>query len=260
MKGPYWKIDNWAADVNQIESRCNQLDLWKTCRSGSDRCSNSMTKLHYWQHDVANIDSQGDHISIPLLIGVLSFQNGHWEIRDKSGSIECIGPNLDHNQYQNELIFTTKFVVHREVFNVEAMPRQRIYVSLDEIHKTWLGESEAALVPPLDVTWNLDQHVNFLVLNKSLSQRISLKYPESCHVYGFLLLVSLLRSAPPATQDGTKHSVRQFRKNTDEMESSEQGPESCILLIDHSTVSYPYLIEGQVYQLHLSTEQLLANV
>lgn len=260
MKDPYWKTDYWPTDVNQIESRCNQLDLWKTCRSGSDRCGNSMTKSYYWQHDVANIDSQGDQISIPLLIGVLSFRNGHWEIRDKSGSIQCAGPNLDYDQYQNELVFTTKFVVNREIFNVEPIPLHKIYVSFNEIHKTRLMETETARVSSLNVTSGLNQYVNFLVLNKSLSQRISLKHPETCHVFGFLLLVSLLRSAPPITQDETKDSVRQFSKNRDEMDLSEHGPESCILLIDHSTVSYPCLIEGHVYQLHLPSEKLLNNV
>ena len=259
MKDPYWEIDYWPTDVNQIESRCNQLDLWKTCRSESDRCNNSMIKSRYWQHDVANVNSQGDQISIPLLIGVLSFQNGHWEMRDKSGSIECVGPNLDYNQYGNELIFATKFVVHREIFNVEPMPQHRIYVSLDEIHRTWLMESEASPVSPLVATCNLDQCVNFLVLNKSMSQRISLKYPETCHVFGFLLLVSLLRPTCSTIQDGTKHSIGQFRKNAGEMDSPEQAPESCILLFDHSTVSYPCLIEGRVYQLHLPCEKLLSN-
>ena len=258
MKEPYWKIDYWAANVNEIELRCNQLDLWETCRSGTDPggSNNSSAKSNYWQHHVANIDSQqGDHISIRLLIGVLSFRNGHWQMGDDSGSIECVAPHLHCNQYCNQLVFATEFVIHREIFTLDSQPLQKTYVSFHQLYTTDLLHVEQSPAPQLNVTYDAHQHVQFLVLNKSLSQRIALRYPDKCHVSGYLLLVSLLRSLPP---NGNAAKTPAANEMIDD--SMEQAPQSCILVVDHSTVDYPSIIEGQVYQLHLPSHQLLANV
>ena len=244
----------WPLDPHHIETRCNQRDLWLP--NSDSKNEKKSTSNFYWEHDVALIDSRSDRICV--LMGVLSFLNGRWELRDRSGSVECVAVDRDCQQFRDRCVFASKFAVHRESFTIvgdSTEQHQRVYVSIDEFH--------AASLPLAKPDVNIDQTssvdgVRFLALNKSMPQLVFCSTVSVRHVFGYLVVASLHGQ----WIDGDLPPNKRPRKDgLGYTQSDDEGPAKCILFFhhDHPTMSYPALVEGRVYEIRLAKRELLAS-
>lgn len=251
-----WTIDLWPLDPHQIETRCNLCDLWVSNVNVEAENEKTPTLPFYWKHDVALIDSRSDRIS--LLMGVLSFLNGRWELRDRTASVECVAVERDCQQFRDRCVFTSKFAVHRECFTVGDSTHARIYVSIDEFH--------AASLPLAKADVDIDEissvnGVRFLALSKSIPQMVYSSDTAIRHVFGYLVVASLhcqsqLVEASPPSKRPRKNQHSDLMSETD-----SEGPANCILLVshDHPTLSYAALVEGRVYEIRLAKRKLLSK-
>lgn len=210
---------------------------------------------------MAPIDSRSDRICV--LMGVLSFLNGRWELRDRSGSVECIAVDRDCQQFRDRCVFASKFAVHRESFDAldddskQQEHHQRVYVSIDEFHAASLPLAK----PDVDVdeTSSVDG-VRFLVLNKSLPQLVFCSTVSVRHIFGYLVAASL-HGQSQIDGDRPAKRPKKDRAATYTQTADDEGPANCILFFhhDHPTLSYPALVEGRVYEIRLARRELLAN-
>lgn len=264
LQETFWNIEIWPLESAEIETRCNERNLWigkNNVETENEAANENGRKAvpHYWDHDVATIDSRSDRIC--LLMGVLSFLNGRWELRDQSGSVECVAVDRDCQQFRDRCIFTSKFAVHRESFLVgdssSTKLERKIYISIEEFHAASLPL--AKLDVDIDETSSVDG-VRFLALNKSLPQMVYSSTPATRHVFGYLIVASL-HGQSQWTMELDRPSKRAKKERRSDMQTDEEGPANCILLVDqdHPTLSYPTLVEGRVYEIRLTRRELLAN-
>ncbi|XP_046457393.1 uncharacterized protein LOC124204384 isoform X3 [Daphnia pulex] len=265
-----WNIDVWPLDPDAVERRCNDRELWVTTTGpGGPDVKNKIPENNpktasplYWKHDVAPIDSRSDRLSI--LLGILSFLNGRWELRDGHASVEVVAVDRDCHQFRDRCVFASKFSVHRECFTVEEdrhHQQQRVYVSIEEFHAASLPLAKPDVV---DETNPSTESVRFLALNKSLPQMVYSSDTAIRHVFGFLIVASLHGQSEA---DRLGDDPKRRKKDESVVESSqwpssaEGGPANCILLVsqDHPTLSYPALVEGRVYEIRLARRKLLSN-
>lgn len=202
-------------------------------------------------------------------MGVLSFLNGRWILQDESGRLECVAVDRDCQQFRDRCIFTTKFAVHRESFTVDdssraeaaasTKPEQKIYISIDEFHAASLplvSQADADIEETSSV-----EMVRFLALNKSMPMKILTSTVAIRHVFGYLIVASLHGQSRAVDSDQPPMAKRAKTDRRSDMQTDEDGPANCILLVDHnhSTLSYPTLVEGRVYEIRLSRKKLLSN-
>lgn len=190
-------------------------------------------------------------------MGVLSFLNGRWELRDQSGSVECIAVDRDCQQFRDRCIFTSKFDVHRESFTVGDSTSTKTYISIEEFHAASLPLAKPDV--DIDETSSVDG-VRFLALNKSLPQRVYSSATAIRHVFGYLIVASL-HGQSQQTIEVDRPAKRAKKEAPSDMQTDEEGPANCILLVghDHPTLSYPTLVEGRVYEIRLTRRELLSN-
>lgn len=254
-----------------MERRCDDRELWVTS-SGPDVKSNPENNIKtastaplYWKHDVAPIDSRSDRVSI--LLGILSFLNGRWELRDGNASVECVAVDRDCHQFRDRCVFASKFAVHRERFTVgesEGERRQRVYISIEEFHAASLPLARPDAV---DETNHSTESVRFLALNKSMPQMVYSSDTAIRHVFGYLIVASLHGQSESDRLGDHKRRKKDERSDVtrqpepSQSSSAEGGPANCILLVshDHPTLSYPALVEGRVYEIRLARRKLLSN-
>lgn len=221
----------------------------------NDEAKNEKTLPFYWKHDVALIDSRSDRIA--LLMGVLSFVNGRWELRDRTATVECAAVDRDCQQFRDRCVFASKFAIHRECFTVGDVTHAKIYISIDEFH--------AASLPLAKVDVDIDEissvdGVRFLALSKSIPQMIYCSDTAIRHVFGYLIVASLHGQSQPVESNRHGKRPRKDHHSNSTPEADSQGPANCILLVSHDhPLSYPALTEGRVYEIRLSRRKLLSN-
>lgn len=274
-KETYWNVEVWPLDCRVIEERCDQRDLWATKANATEpiepKGGAQKPLVHYWDHDVAPIDSRSDRIC--LLMGVLSFLNGRWELRDRTGSVECVAVDRDCQQFCDRCVFATKFTVHRESFTVGDSTHRRVYVGIDEFHAASLPLAKSDV--DVEESSSVDG-VRFLALSKSMPQMTHLTNTAIRHIFGYLVVASFHGQSPaedPPTKRSKKeilgqhcgrlqhHHQQQQQHLGDRTEIDEERLANCILFVDHDhpTLSYPALVEGRVYEIRLPRRKLLSN-
>lgn len=208
----------------------------------------------FWEYDVALIDSRSDLIN--LLIGVLSFLNGRWVLRDQNHSVECIAVGDDYEQYQDRLIFTSKFAIHRETFTVleskSTKLYQKIYISIEEYQVA----SSALLQSYTNIGGKKPTDcVSFFVLYKSCSQVFYSGTSGFEPVFGFLIVASLQKMK----EEDIPAKRTKFDHHLDTVDFV--GDTDIALLLDHNhqTLKYPDVQEGDVYEISMTREELLKN-
>ena len=251
----------WPLDAEAAESRCTALDLWEVNNVSpeyKEKVSDE-DKIVYWQHEVASLASNVENITV--LIGILTFSDGQWWLRDSRNRIQCVA--ADHgrtlNEWQDRLVFIIRFTVHRETFTVDGNVLKKIYVA-------WNVEDMQAtdfVLPPtvgaIEDCRVVDRNqIQFLLLNKSLPQMIRRTNPRG-QTFGYLLSVSLLQPAPEESTGREK--VKGSGATGEPSESIQPSPLCCLLFLKGSEFDwlYPKLIEGNVYQLNQSRVDLLAR-
>ena len=263
-----------------MERRCNDGELWVTNNINPDDKNKKETTSPiaalpplYWKHDVAPIDSRSDRISV--LMGILSFLNGRWVLRDGNASVECVAVDGDCHQFRERCVFASKFNVHRECFTVgdPAEQQQRVYISIEEFHAASLPLAKPDVVDEISSS-STTESVRFLALNKSLPQMIYSSDTAIRHVFGYLIVASLHGQSTSLEADRCDRKRRKKDEHSDLMrqqqqqhqlqttsQSTEGGSANCILLVshDHPTLSYPALMEGRVYEIRLDRRKLLSN-
>ena len=267
-----WRIDLWPLDIKEIQELCKQRSLWQ--RNNNDQKpegsvgtneKNSQFPPHYWEHEVAVIESCPERIC--LLMGILSFVNGVWELRDKKGSIECAAPERDCHQYRDRCVFATKWVVHRETFGTDDQELvDKVYISIDSFHAASLPTNDDSVsMTPFRDNPSQRNSVRFLVLDKSMPQLIYFSLPATRHVFGYLVVASLYSHSidndiATADQPLTKRRKHEaFSSSAPPTQDEDGGPTQCILCFDqnHKSFSYPEVMEGRVYQMELDRKLLL---
>lgn len=218
---------------------------------------------HYWDHDMAFIDSRSDRIC--LLMGVLSFSNGRWLLRDGGDSVECLAVDRDCQQFRDRLVFTSKFAVHRESFTIDSsatsgLHQKKVYISIDQFQGASLP-----LTPPPDLVGDglecssTERSVRFLALNKSTPQLVYSSTDAIRHVFGFLIVASLHGQSCETDRPAKRIKITNHRRS--DIDEETTGPANCILLVSqcHTTLSYPTLVEGRVYEVRLARKELFSN-
>lgn len=225
----------WSANADEISLHCTDLKLWQSTNSLKDQEQSNVTdQVRYWLNETAFVASSARQVM--LLIGLLSFANGYWRLTDRVGFIECIitGRQSDlHHHFQGRIIFADKFVVHRETFTLDSVRYERTYLSLDAAD---IRIASSPLTKLAISSRDVDKSfVQFLLLNKSMFQMNYIVVPSKRHAFSYLLNVSLLQTHPIGAID------------------------SAIFFCEGQTLlaSYPSLVEGNVYQLHIQTSDIL---
>lgn len=188
--------------------------------------------------------------NVVVLIGILAFACGTWRLEDSSGFVQCIlvGDHWNATELYGRLVFATKFVVHRETFQTDDATQQvkiQTYVSFsvpDELH---VASAEISRLPLKSDDCIRTELVQFLLLNKSLPQMVHFIHPQKGNVFGYLISVSLLQS----TLQSDTVKVKKSKKDI---------PISCLFFCGGEALgrSYPCLVEGNVYQVDVSKNDL----
>lgn len=246
-----------------IEAKCDQLKLWSSSNFKTAARESPYKKLQtnttsnqtYWKHDTATVDST----SPPLLVlfGVLTFQNGLWQLKDNSDSICCILADRMHHQFKDRCVFATKFNVHREIFSTtsgEELEKQ-IYLSINELHAASLPLSEPKISSDQQAT---KETVRFLLLSKSMTLTIFSNQTVKRHLFGFLITAAVFDFSQP--DDSERPGNPKKRKFDGETGSTEKlMPTNCVLAFSHqhSCAGFSSLNEGRVYEIFISKRELL---
>ena len=251
-----------------MKVRCERLWESTNDKLAEDNGANQKSQQpHYWEHEVAVVESCPERIC--LLMGILSFVNGVWELRNLQGSIVCAAADRDCHQYRDRCVFATKWTVHRETFtDADKNQFKKVYISIDSFHAACLPTNDDGSIS--SITRNPSQRevgssnsVRFLVLGKSMPQLIYSSLPSTRYIFGYLAVVSLYAQS-------TRHQPLAKRRKSDVFTSSARsatqeqadgGPTRCIFCFDqnHKSLTYPELMEGRVYQMELDSSQLMKH-
>lgn len=266
---PFWNVELWPLDAREMERRCSSRNLWTQVGSPAAVTGTGTAGNRYWEHEVAIIESRSDLIS--LLVGLLSFRRGRWELLDNAGSVEVVASEGDCLQFRDRVVFATSFSVHREAFTPAdcggSSTYQRVYLGIDDFQPATMPlarpEQEKREESCPDEG---EGSVRFLALDKSMPLSLYVNQPAIRRIFGYLVLASLHSDVPEGS--GTKLTKRHCSWTGSRSSSSQaerannpEGPAKCLLFFahDHPSLGYPELIEGRVYVIRLSRRKLLTN-
>ena len=270
FQDPFWNVELWPLDADEMERRCDGRSWW---RSTTIPATTASAGPRYWEHEVAVVESRSDLIC--LLVGVLCFRQGRWELRDARGSVELVASDGDCLQFRDRLVFSTSFCVHRETFTLSGGDATSVTTTFRRVYLTIEDFQPASmpLIRPEETTWpsrpmdaDCQGVVRFLALNKSMPMSVYISQPAIRRAFGYLVLASIHSGAelPPGEEDAMapKPAKRRYVVcSQTEKAGDPEGPAKCVFFFDHDHpgLGSPELIEGRVYVIRLPRWKLLTN-